>query len=160
MADVYDIAASGMAAQRTQMNLIAENLANAGVVRADGGIFRARTAVFENAATFSGALGRALDTDDQIFDGPSLSDEASDGPAGVAVSDIVTPQTAPQFRYDPGNPYAQRTGAHKGYVALPDIDPIEQMISLVGAGRAYDADVAMLQAAKQMDTEAADIGRA
>jgi len=146
---MYEIAASGMSAQRTQMDLIAENLANAGVVRADGSVFRPKTAVVESSAPFELAMDEAAFADDtDAFE-----------PAGVTVASIVESPRAPQYRFDPGNPYAAKNGAHKGYVTIPDVDPIEQMIALVASGRAYDADVSMLQAAKQMDLDAADINR-
>jgi flagellar basal-body rod protein FlgC len=181
MSDLYDIAASGMAAQRTQMDLIAENLANAGVVRADGSVFRPKVAVVQSAASFEPALHDAVQRpiaqaifsesgersneftlagqgDIDFF--PVDDSQDSPEPSGVTVAGIVEERRQPQFRLDPGNPFAQKSGPHKGYLALPDVDPIEQMIALVASGRAYDADVSMLQAAKQMDLEAADIDRA
>jgi len=168
---MYEIAASGMNAQRTQMDLIAENLANAGVVRADGSVFRPKTALVESAAQFESAMGDAASRpvslrgacfeEDEVGVGDAAySDEADAFEAsGVTVAGIVELPRAPQYRFEPGNPYAAKNGTHKGYVALPDVDPIEQMIALVASGRAYDADVSMLQAAKQMDLEAADINR-
>jgi len=169
VADVYEIAASGMAAQRVQMDLIAENLANAGVVRADGSVFRPKTAVMETAAPFEPVLRDAIMGPDLRFsspnnEGPALafSFDAADAaqPGGVAIAGITESRREPQYRYAPDNPFAAKTGAHKGYVAQPEVDPIGQMIALVASGRAYDADVSMLQAAKQMDLDAADIDRA
>jgi flagellar basal-body rod protein FlgC len=161
MSDVYEIAASGMSAQRTQMDLIAQNLANAGLPRADGSFYQPKVAVFAPAgaieSSFDSAFGEALDG--------ALSDVALDGeqpvqPAGVEVAAIVDRPGAVQYRFDPGNPFAATSGAHKGYVALGDVDPIAQMADLISTGRAYDADVSVLSAAKLMDAEAADIGRA
>ncbi|MBV8595186.1 MAG: hypothetical protein JOZ50_02940 [Candidatus Eremiobacteraeota bacterium] len=177
MGDIYDIAASGMAAQRIQMDLIGENLANAGVVRADGSVFRPKVAVLEDGAPFASVLQDALmrSTPDETSaqadgtwtaaaDGMDGMDPASGrdraGLTGVAVAGIVEEHRPPQYRLDPGSPFAHASGAHKGYVALADIDPIQEMVQLVSSGRAYDADVSMLQAAKQMDLEAADIDRA
>jgi len=151
---MYEIAASGMAAQRTQMDLIAENLANAGVVRADGSVFRPKTAIMESAVQFQSAMNDAALSDAVLAD-----DTDGFEPTGVSVAGIVELPRTPQYRFEPGNPYAARNGAHKGYVAMPDVDPIEQMIALVASGRSYDADISMLQAAKQMDLEAADINR-
>ncbi|MDQ6767995.1 MAG: flagellar basal body protein [Candidatus Eremiobacteraeota bacterium] len=178
MADLYQIAASGMAAQRAQMDVIAENLANAGVVRADGSVFRPKTAVVQSSVPFETMLRdaqaplssasllpideqAATGDDDSWSSGFSMSagtDEFAQ-PAGVTVAQVVE-QGAAQYRFDPGNPFAAKHGAHAGYVALPNVDPIQQMIALITSGRAYDADVSMLQAAKQMDIEAADIDRA
>jgi flagellar basal-body rod protein FlgC len=161
MADLYDIASSGMAAQRTQMDVIAENLANAGIPRADGTVFRAKTATFAQASAFTSSLNDAL-SDRSGLDFTDLSEAGMDvpeSPSGVEVASIVDRDASPQYKFDPGNPFAARSGTHKGYVALPDVDPIEQMVALVSAGRAYDANVSMLEAAKQMDLEAADIDR-
>lgn len=131
----FDIAASGMSAQRTQMDVIAANLANADLRRGDGTTYRPQTAVFESTSgmnqsvSFAGALDQAAsDGLEQIsFDDESL-------PAGVRFAGLVE---------RPGEP----------------ADPVSQMIALISASRAYDADVSALQAAKQMDTEAIDIGQ-
>jgi flagellar basal-body rod protein FlgC len=128
----FDIAASGMAAQRIQMDVIAQNLANANVERTDGVPFRARSAVFEVATEPDSPSGGAFDI---------AFDDESGLPAGVRFAGLV--EQPPQ--------------AYAGHVGTDSVDPISQMIGLVAAGRAYDADVSALQAAKQMDVEAADI---
>jgi flagellar basal-body rod protein FlgC len=160
MSDVYEIAASGMSAQRTQMNLIAENLANAGVTRADGTVFHPKVAVLETASPFEASLSAAVSNTALELSDFAFADERADEPAGVAVADIVDQEGGPQYRFDPANPFAAKIGSRKGYVMLPDVDPIGQMVALVSSGRAYDANVSMLNAAKQMDIEAAEIGRA
>lgn len=156
----FDIAASGMSAQRIQMDVIAQNLANANVERADGVPFRARSALFEpasvgmqSAADFEQTLAAAAGDFDV-----SLDDDDGE-PAGVRLAGLIEQPTQPQYRYDPGNPLAVTSGAHAGYVETDAIDPIAQMIGLITAGRAYDADVSALQAAKQMDVQAADIAQ-
>jgi len=169
VSDIYEIAASGMSAQRTQMDLIAENLANAGVVRADGSVYRPKSAVVASGGQFERAMENAAlrpalrdipieDNDSGISD-LFADDSSTFAPTGVTIAGIVELPTTPHYRFEPGNPYAAQSGSHKGYVAMPDVDPIEQMIALVASGRAYDADISMLQAAKQMDLEAADINR-
>jgi flagellar basal-body rod protein FlgC len=161
MSDIYEIAASGMSAQRTQMDVIAQNLANAGLPRADGSVFHAQTAVLQEASPFGSLFANALEqTGEDEFADISLDGDESREPAGVEVASIVNRNDGTQYRFDPGNPFAAHGGVHKGYVALPDVDPIEQMVALISAGRAYDANVSMLSAAKQMDMEAADIDRA
>lgn len=124
----FDIAASGMAAQRMQMDLIADNLANANTSRI-GAPFHARAAVFETASPFA----------------PALDSESLDA---FAVSFDDEPQVA-------GVRLAGLTDASEQAV-----DPVSQMVGLVASGRAYDADIAVLQAAKQMEIEAVDIERA
>jgi flagellar basal-body rod protein FlgC len=158
-ASAFDVAASGMAAHRAEMDVIAANLANANTVGPNGAsAYRARTAVFEPAqgSAFASAL------DDATFDFDSDTSEASDdsgAPAGVRFAGVVEDEGPGQFRYDPSSPLSILSGPRRGFVAVPDVDPIEQMVALVSAGRAYDADVAALQAAKQMDVEAVDVDR-
>lgn len=160
MSDVYDIASSGMAAQRTQMDVIALNLANAGVPRADGTVFHPQLAVLQQASPFASSLNAALNSaSDEDFADLTFSETPDAQPAGVEVADVVERADPPQYHFDPGSPFAAKSGAHKGFVSLPDVDPIQQMVALVSAGREYDANVSMLSAAKQMDMEAADIDR-
>ena len=130
----FDIAASGMAAQRTEMDVIAANLANADVRRSDGVPYRAQTAVFEPS-------NRSDEAPDSFA---ALLDAASEGGFDdLSFDDTPVPE---------GVRFA-------GYAVRPNepVDAISQMIALVSAGRAYDADVSALQAAKQMDVETIDI---
>jgi flagellar basal-body rod protein FlgC len=151
-ASAFEIAASGMAAHRAEMDLIAENVANAGISRADGTAFQPRAPVLEPAGdgSFASVLDSAMgsyqaggfafdgsegaDDGDTAF-GFALFGEGAPAPVPVRVASIVS-------KPDAGND-----------------DSIDQMVSLVAAGRAYDADVAALQAAKQMDVEAIDVDR-
>ncbi len=158
----FDIAASGMAAQRMQMDIIADNLANANTLRA-GAPFRARAAVFETASPFAQAL-EVASLGSSPFGSPSfdefaLSLEDESPPGGVRFAGLIDSREAPAYRYDPGNPFAATDGPRKGYVEEPAVDAVTQMVGLVASGRAYDANVAVLQAAKQMEIEAADIER-
>lgn len=160
-ASAFDIAASGMAAHRAEMDVIAANIANAETSRADGQPYRSRTAVFEAApsAPFADALNDAAGAFAVAEPDEFTGDSDGELPQGIRFAGTVESTEAPRFRYDPGNPFAIAAGARRGFVAEPDVDPIEQMVSLVSAGRAYDADVAALQAAKQMDVEAVDVDR-
>jgi flagellar basal-body rod protein FlgC len=151
-ASAFDIAASGMAAHRAEMDLIAENIANAGVSKADGSEYRPRTPVFEPAGnglsgvgSFASALESALGADPasaSIFE----TADASDSSFGFALFGERAPQPV-------------RLAGISVLPASDADDSIGQMVSLVAAGRAYDADVAALQAAKQMDVEAIDVDR-
>lgn len=170
----FDIAASGMAAHRAEMDIIAENLANAGTAAADGRPpYRARSAVFEpvqaddafsfadaldGALEFSPVADAALNPDDSGADAFASNDGAAN--RGVRLAAVLESDRAPQYRFDPSSPLAMSSGTHRGFVATPDVDPIEEMVALVSAGRAYDGDVAALAAAKQMDVEAVDLDRA
>jgi flagellar basal-body rod protein FlgC len=134
-ASAFDIAASGMAAQRIQMDVIAANLANADARRSDGAPYSPQTAVFESADLTDPATSFTDVLDAATSDGfEQISFDDASGPAGVRFAGLVDHPNEPA-------------------------DPISQMIALVSAGRAYDADVSALQAAKQMDIEAIDIER-
>lgn len=153
--DIYTIAASGMAAQQTQMDLIAANLANVTSSRTSGGPYHTRTAILQSATPFSEEFEQArLATPftqalwlQPLGNGFALDESGSDegwAPApGVEIAGIVE-QSPASSNHDQGQ---------------SDVDPIEQMVALVAAGRSYDANVAVLQAAKQMDMEASDISR-
>ena len=139
----FDIAAEGMAAERSAMDVIAQRLAaGTSANSAHDALSDAGSAYVP--ASFSSALDLALAPDDPsdlplAYDGGMQWASASDSAdAGVDASSV--PQLA-------------------ATVAGPDGDPIGQMIALVSTGRAYDADVAALQAAKQMDVEASDIDK-
>lgn len=146
-ASAFDIAASGMAAHRAEMDLIAENIANAGVSRADGSQYRPRMPVFEPAGdtSFAAALETALGTDPS---GAFALDSADAGDSALGFA--LFSEQAPQPVRLAGVSVSRASEAG---------DSIGQMVSLVAAGRAYDADVAALQAAKQMDVEAIDVDR-
>ena len=129
-ASAFDIAAAGMAAHRAQMDRIAENIANAGMSRPPVGA---------------------------PFPMQSPATQAGDGFSFAAALDSAVGDDATEF------PFADDAFAAAPQPLQPsldaDADPIEQMVSLVATGRAYDADVAALQAAKQMDVEAIDVDR-
>lgn len=162
-ASAFDIAASGMTAHRAEMDVIAENIANAGSVRAPGTPYRERTAILE-PGTSQPSFGQTLDdlagtlALDSSIDAEDDPDEAG-AVEGVRFAGYAESSAPFQYRYDPGSPFAAGSGPHRGFVALPNVDPMTQMIALVSAGRAYDGDVAALQAAKQMDVEAIDVDR-
>ena len=134
----FDIAAGGMAAERSAMDVIARNLAGGmRASRADG-----ESTVGDAAfvpASFSSALEDALSSADIEMPFANDMQWASAGAHPDFGAGDAAPQSSPATR--------------------DDGDPIGQMIALVAAGRAYDADVAALQAAKQMDVEASDIDK-
>jgi len=139
---VLSIGESGMAAQRTRAELLTENLANSETTRTpEGGPYRRKDAVFESSATtspFSSVFGAEM--------------EAA---GGVHVADVVTDTREPVRRYLPGHPDA---GAD-GYVAFPNINPAEDMVDLMGAARGYEANVAAINAVKDMIQRSIDLLR-
>lgn len=134
------VSASGMAAQRTRAELLVENMANSETTRTpDGGPYRRKDAVFQTAdqaSPFSAMFQNEIST-------------------GVEVSDIVQDTRDPEMRYLPGHPDANKDG----YVAFPNINPAEDMVDLMGASRAYQANTAAITAVKDMIQRSIDIMR-
>ena len=134
--------ASGMAAQRARAEILVENLANAETTRTpEGGPYRRKDVVFESTTVGSPFAS--------IF--ASETEEAG----GVAVSDIITDTGAPEKRYLPGHPDADKDG----YVAFPRVNPAEDMVDLLGAARNYEANVAAISAVKDMIQRSIDLMR-
>ena len=152
----FDIAASGLTAQRLRLDLIANNLANVNTTRGpDGGPYRRLVPVFqERALPFWQVLQQRWAAGTGAA-GPGSSPAPAAPAAGVRVAAIV-PDPAP-FRmvYDPGHPDA----GPDGYVAYPNVDPLVEMVNLVAATRAYEANVAVFNAARAMALRALEIGR-
>ena len=139
----FDISASGLSADRTRINTISMNLANAKTTRtAQGGPYRRRSVVQQATEVddpFSIHMRSALDREVQ----------------GVRVS-AVTMDNRPFKRvYEPGNPDANA----EGYVMYPDINVVEEMANLMSAQRNYEANVTTVDAGKGMFIKALDIGR-
>jgi flagellar basal-body rod protein FlgC len=141
---VLSISASGMAAQRSRAEVISENLANADTTRTpDGGPYRRRDVVLQSQATSSPFAGM-------------LAEQMGSGGSGVSVSDVLVDESEPLRRYSPGHPDADKDG----YVAMPRINPTEEMVDLMGASRGYQANVAAFSAAKDMIHRSIDLLKA
>lgn len=135
------VSASGMDAQRTRAELLVENLANSETTRTpEGGPYRRKDAVFETQSP------------DQPFQSLFQAQLAMDTP-GVAVSQITVDTRDPEKHYMPGHPDADPDG----YVALPRINPAEDMVDLIGAARGYEANVAAISAVKDMINRSIDL---
>ncbi|HBA72801.1 MAG: flagellar basal body rod protein FlgC [Geobacteraceae bacterium GWC2_55_20] len=138
-----NVSSSALSAERTRMNLISSNLANASATRtAEGGPYKRKDAVF-TSTPMENRFDRALDgaTAQQVRQ--------------VEVSRIVEDQNPPRMQYDPGHPDADP----QGYVAMPNVNVVEEMADMIGATRAYEANVTAVQAAKSMAMKTLEIGR-
>lgn len=136
-----DISASGLEAQRTRMNVIAGNLANASTTRTDeGGPYRRKEVVFKGAAE-----GGFADI---------MSSMGKKGEA-VQVAGIVDDESPFRKVYDPGNPDA----GSDGYVEMPNVSVPMEMVDLISATRSYQANLTAANAAKAMAAKALEIGR-
>jgi flagellar basal-body rod protein FlgC len=147
-----DISASALSAERLRMDVTAENLANAQSTRtANGGPYRRKEVVLESTGDggFAGALASAR----AGSAGGGSSAGAANG--GVRVSGIVEDQTPNRLVYDPGNPDANG----QGYVSMPNVNPVTEMVDLISASRSYEANVTAMQTTKQMFTKTLDLLR-
>lgn len=138
-----NVSASALSAERTRMNLISGNLANANATRTpEGGPYKRKDAVFsatpvENSfsRTLDGATGREV--------------------RQVEVVRIIEDQNPPRMQFDPNHPDADP----QGYVALPNVNVVEEMADMINATRTYEANVAAVQAAKSMALKTLEISK-
>jgi flagellar basal-body rod protein FlgC len=140
MFDAIDVAASGLTAERVRMDTTAENLANAQTTRgADGQPYRRKSVVLEQAggaASFGNQLAGAMG-------------------GGVHVAEISEDTTPAKLVYDPSHPDADA----RGYVSMPNVEPVAEMVDLITASRGYEANVTVMQTSKQMFAKTLDILR-
>jgi flagellar basal-body rod protein FlgC len=143
------ISASGMSADRLRMDVVAENLANADTTQGANGQPYQRKEVLLQEIGGGGSFADALSS--------AQGGEAGDGQVGggVQVTGIVDDTSPGKRNYDPGNPDADA----QGYVNLPNVNPVTEMVDLIGSSRGYEANVQAMDSAKQMFTHALDIIR-
>jgi flagellar basal-body rod protein FlgC len=147
MTDSIAVSVSALDAQRHRLNVIASNLANAQSTRTPtGGPYRRRDVVFQTAP----AAGRFQQALRQATTG--LHAHALDG---VKVSKVVEDQRPGQVVYDPRHPDADS----KGFVTMPNVNVMEEMVNMIGASRAYEANVQAINATRTMWNRALEIGR-
>lgn len=140
--DSLKTSATGLSAQRLRMNLISSNLANVNTTRTkEGRAYRRKEAVFAAAQPmdFGGTLDRRM----------------AEGTGGVQVVDIREDNRPPILKYDPHHPDADA----KGFVCLPNINVVEEMVNMISATRSYEANVTAVRATKEMASQALEIGR-
>lgn len=138
-----NVSSSALSAERTRMNLISSNLANANTTRTpEGGPYRRKDAVFA-ATPPESRFGQALDG------------VAAQHLRQVEVAQVVEDQSPPRMQYDPGHPDADP----QGYVALPNVNVVEEMADMISATRAYEANVTAVQAAKSMALKTLEISK-
>jgi flagellar basal-body rod protein FlgC len=138
------VSASGLDAQTKRMNSISSNIANAETTRnADGtGPYRRKDAVFQ------------AQTDRESF-GEILKSAIDEEIQGVQVVDIQEDRSLPRMIFNPNHPDAN----HEGYVAMPNVSPVQEMANMISAQRSYEANVTAMGAAKSMAQKALEIGR-
>ena len=142
---LFSVVGSALGAQRQRLNIIAGNLANAGSTRSqDGGPYTRRDVVFQSVQqgspfkqVFSAAFGGAAE------------------PSGVRISQVSSDPRPPRQVYDPKHPDADS----KGFVSLPNVNSVEEMTNLLSTSRAYEANLAVLDAGKSMALRVLDLAR-
>ncbi|MCX7773701.1 MAG: flagellar basal body rod protein FlgC [Clostridia bacterium] len=142
----FNISASALTAQRLRMDVISENIANVNTTHtANGGPYRRKVVVFQERqgdAPFSQYLSNA-------------SRERFQVGGGVRVTKIAEDQSPLKEVYDPGNPDADANGI----VKMPNVEVVTEMVNMISATRAYEANVTALNASKSMAAKALEIGR-
>jgi len=141
---VMEVSGSALQAERIRAEVVAANMANAETTRtADGGPYQRQHGVFASTAPQQSFVGQLL--------GESGPFDQEIG--GVRVAAVVSDQGSLLRRYDPGHPDADK----EGYVSYPDINPLTEMVDLMGATRAYGLNSSAVQAEKGMLSASLDI---
>jgi flagellar basal-body rod protein FlgC len=130
---IFQLVGSAMHAQSTRLNTVASNLANAESVSGNpDDTYKAREPVFQAVP---------------VGDDPAIR--------GVRVTEVVESTAPPIKRYEPGHPLADG----EGYVYAPNIDAVAQMVNMISAARSFQANVEMLNTAKDLAIATINIGR-
>jgi len=129
--NVFDIAASALSAQSQRLNVTASNLANADSATGPGGVpYRAKQVVFE-------------------------AKPSAEGLAAVRVAGVVEDPAAPRRVYDPKHPAADG----QGYVALPNVSVVDEMVNMLSASRSYQSSVEVMNTAKGLLLKTLTLGQ-
>ncbi len=130
--NVFHIAGSALTAQSARLNAVASNMANAdSVAGPDGKPYRAKQVVFE-ATPMGGSTAQ-----------------------GVRVRQVVEDASPPRMVYDPRSPLADE----KGYVAMPNVNPVEEMVNMISASRSYQTNAEVMNTAKQLLLKTLQLGQ-
>ncbi|MDR0876716.1 MAG: flagellar basal body rod protein FlgC [Treponema sp.] len=144
-----NIAASGLTAQRLRSDVIADNMANANTTRtAEGGPFRRSRVIMRPRV------------ESPYWRSPFLPESMDNGIGrGVRVAEVQKDYAAEnRLVYDPTHPDAIKTGPREGYVEMPNVDIVTEMVDLIAAQRAYEANASIIEGSKAMFQRALDIG--
>ena len=129
--NIFNVSGSAMSAQAQRLNTVASNLANAdSATSSTGEAYRAKQVVFEAVPMNSGATG-------------------------VKVREVVEDPSPLKQVYDPKNPLADE----KGYVAMPNVNPVDEMVNMLSASRSYQNNVETMNAAKSMLLKTLTLGQ-
>jgi len=131
MFSIFDISGSALTAQSQRMNVTASNLANAdSVAGPDGEAYRAKQVMFETRSDVSSGVG------------------------GVRVSEVVEDPTPMRREYRPAHPLADE----EGYVTMPNVEPVNEMVNMIAASRSYQANVEVMNTSKTLMLKTLTLG--
>lgn len=129
---IFDVSGSAMSAQSQRLNVVASNLANAdSVTSSNGQAYKAKQVIF------------------------SAKQSADPAATGVKVSEVVEDAAPPKLMYDPKHPLADE----KGYVSMPNVNVVEEMVNMISASRSYQTNVETMNAAKSMLLKTLSLGQ-
>lgn len=143
MFDAINISSSALTAEKTRIDIISKNIANANTTRATNGMpYRRQVVVFKESRENS--FEDYLNGFNSRFNGN-----------GVEIDDIVEDESPFKMKYEPGHPDADENG----YVMMPNVDVVIEMVDLIDAQRAYEANITAINTTKSMMMNALEIGR-
>ena len=129
---IFDVSGSAMSAQAQRLNVVSSNLANAdSVTSSNGQAYKAKQVMFAAVQTSSPAS------------------------TGVKVTQVLEDSAPPKLMYDPKHPLADE----KGYVAMPNVNVVEEMVNMISASRSYQTNVETMNAAKSMLLKTLSLGQ-
>lgn len=145
-----NIASTGMAAERLRSDVISNNIANASTTRTqEGGAFKKSTVIM-----------RPVSDKSATWRTPFVPSSLDNGPGkGVKVLEITKDTSQGKMVYDPDHQDAIKSGPNKGFVEYPNVNIVNEMVDLISASRAYEANATVVDGAKDMFTAALDIAR-
>jgi flagellar basal-body rod protein FlgC len=144
-----NIAATGLSAERVRLDVIADNMANVNTTRtAEGGPFRRSRVIMRPRV------------DSPYWRSPFLPESMDNGIGnGVRVVEVQKDYASENpLRWDPTHPDAIKSGPRQGYVELPNVDVVTEMVDMISASRAYEANASIIEGSKAMFQRALDIG--
>jgi flagellar basal-body rod protein FlgC len=150
MFDSFNIASTGLTAQRLRMDVISGNIANATTTRTpeNEGPYRRKRAIFAPVDVRP------------FYKSPLVPERIEHGAGrGVRVVKIEEDRSPLRIVYDPSHPDAIKTGPKKGYVEMPNVNVVTEMTDLISASRSYEANIMIVNNAKTMFGKALEIGR-
>ena len=145
-----NIAATGLSAERVRLDVIADNMANVNTTRTtEGGPFRRSRVIMRPRV------------ESPYWRSPFLPQSLDNGIGrGVRPAEIQKDYaTENKLRWDPTHPDAIKSGPREGYVELPNIDIVTEMVDMISASRSYEANASIIEGSKSMFQRALDIGR-